>query len=205
MKKIFPILLAVLTGIAALFFMRPPEQVAIVTATRDLPAGYTLTANDLQLTDYPESLAPSGAFTDPALATGQTLSVPRAAGDPLYPSNLGGEKLVLAANERAIALEVSNAAGLGGVLKAGDSVGVTAILQAGQGSERGIFSKVVATRLRVLFVDPQFAALEPQPSAAAEDTTFGAGAATTQRRKATLQSSPPPPRTRSRLPPIANA
>ena len=33
--------------------------------------------------------------------SGQTLSLPRSAGDVLYPSNLGGEKLALEPGERA--------------------------------------------------------------------------------------------------------
>ncbi len=161
MKRIIPLLIAGLVFAIALILLQPEPTVPIVTAGRSLPLGHKIAAGDLTLVQYPKSLAPQGAFSDPAAITGQTLSMPRSAGDVLYPANFGGEKLVLTSGERAIAVQVSDSAGLAGLLKPGDHVGLTAVIF----DPGGAFSKNVANNLRVLYISPDFTALDPLESA----------------------------------------
>lgn len=152
MKKFLPIMLAIVVFGVALALNQPEPQVAVVVAAVDLTEGRVLAESDLTTKELPKSLAPDGAVSDPQSLVGQRLRVARSAGDPILPSHLGGEVLELQPNERAVALQVSAAQGLAGLLKPGDRVGLTVIVNSGQQT----FAKYLAGGLRVLWVDPAF-------------------------------------------------
>ena len=185
MKRILPLFLAVIIFAIALVLMRPEPTVSIVTAARDLPVGYQIAESDLQVRQMPQSMAPSGAFSDPAVVIGGTLRLTRSAGDVLFPANLGGEQLVLAPDERAVAIKVDDSSGLAGMLKPGDTVGVTAVIfNAGAAGQQGVFSKTISSGLRVLYVSPDFRALEPidvVPGAEATPASIGVVQSATDR------------------------
>src|SRR5690554_4052110 len=126
MKKLLPILIAVPVFLFALAMMRPEATVPVVVATYDLPEGRTLMDTDLQVQQLPRSQAPQGAIDDPVKIIGQTLRVFRGTGDAIFLTHLGGEEIILAPEERAVALHVSDASGLAGLIRTGDTVGVTA-------------------------------------------------------------------------------
>lgn len=174
MKRFLPILIAALVFIFALVLMQPEDTVALVAAAADLPAGHVLQAADLQVLELPKSLAPAGAFSDPNALVGQRLRMVRTAGDLIYPVHLGGETIVLKADERAIAIHVTDSGGLAGLLKPGDLVGVTAILPDASGA--GTFGKAVTGGLRVLYISPSFLAEDPP----AEPPSTGQGASPTE-------------------------
>jgi len=165
MKRLLPLLMAGIVFVIALVLIQPESTVALVIASRDLPAGHQITAGDLASREFPKSLAPTGAYEDPTPLVGQVLSIARSSGDIIYPANLGGEKLVLNSDERALAIEVSDSAGLAGLLQPGDMVGVTAVIFDSGGAGRGAFSKTVLNGLRVLYISPDFAAIDPVNSA----------------------------------------
>lgn len=162
MKKFLPVLLAAFAFVVFLVLNRPEQPAAVVVAARDLPAGTTLSAADLAIRELPKSLAPEQAIADPADLVGQRLRVPRSAGDTVLPGHLGGEALELQPNERAVAVSVSDASGLAGLLKPGDQVGVTAIL----GSQQAIYSKTTVEGVRVLWISPSFQRAEVPASQA---------------------------------------
>ena len=159
MKRFVPILIALAIFAVAFVMMQPEETVTVLTAARDLPAGHQIVAADLDPRAFPQSLVPAEAITDPQQLVGKTLRVARSPGDAFYPSVLGGEVLELGSKERAVAIRVSDSAGLAGLLKPGDRVGVTAVIS----SNNGAFSKVVAAGLRVLYLSPAFKADDPAP------------------------------------------
>ena len=161
MKRFLPLLIGAAVFFFALVMLQPEDTTSVVVATANLPAGHTITESDLTLQEYPKSMAPEGAFLETAPLVGQTLRVERRAGDVLYPENLGGEAIILAPDERAIAIHVTDSGGLAGLLKPGDRVGVTAVLPDMSGS--GTFGKAVIGGLRVLYISPSFKAEEPQP------------------------------------------
>jgi pilus assembly protein CpaB len=101
-------------------------------------------------------MVPPGAVSDPSQLLNQPLRVFRGAGEVITPAHLGGESITLAPSERAIAIHVSDAAGLAGLLRPGDTVGVTAVMDQLEGS----FAKTVASSLRVLYISPDFKAEE---------------------------------------------
>jgi pilus assembly protein CpaB len=165
-KKFLPYLLAFLVFFVALALLRPPQQTQVVAAAADLPAGHILTEGDLTLKSVPaDLLPPEGAITDPAQAVGQALRVDRTAGDLILAAHLGEKPVVLQADERAVAITVSDSAGLAGIIRAGDRVGVTAILTDGDYNTQGVFSKATIEGLRVLYIQPSFVAEDPAEAA----------------------------------------
>ncbi|WP_333657417.1 Flp pilus assembly protein CpaB, partial [Anaerolinea sp.] len=177
MKKFIPLVLAIIVFAVALALNQPEPQVSVVVAAGDLPEGRVLAEGDLTVKELPKSLAPDGAVNDPQSLVGQRLRVARSAGDPVLPVHLGGETLELQPNERAVALSVTAAQGLAGLLKPGDRVGVTVIVNASQQT----FAKYIAGGLRVLWIDPTFRREEapaPQGTPAAGGGLFGGGSST---------------------------
>lgn len=152
MKKWMPFGIALLVFLVALVLNQPEKQIDVVVAAVDLPDGHVLADGDLTARQMPKSLAPAGAVSDPKQLIGQRLRVARGAGDPVLPSHLGGEALELQPNERAVALRVTTAQGIAGLITPGDHVGITAIIESGQ----ELYAKYLAGGLRILWVDPAF-------------------------------------------------
>jgi pilus assembly protein CpaB len=172
-KKITGIVLA-LIALAVVGFVASTQKAktqAVMVAKHDLPAGYTITEEDLQSAELPSKTIPEGAVgeEDQGILVGQTLAVARTAQDVILPAHLGEADLDLQADERALGIEVTDSAGLAGLLKAGDHVGVSAVINADC-----IYTKVVAEGLRVLYVSPEFLAAEPEVERE-ETTAFGGG------------------------------
>ncbi len=176
MKKFLPIVLAIVVFAVALAMNQPEKSVSVVVAAVDLPEGRVLAEGDLAVKELPRSLAPQGAVEDPQSLVGQRLRIARSAGDPVLTAHLGGKTLELGADERAVAVQVSAAQGLAGLLKPGDRVGLTVIVTAsGQ-----TFAKYLAGNLRVLWVDPSFqreqsAAVQSTPEAGSGGLFGGSG------------------------------
>jgi pilus assembly protein CpaB len=167
MKKFFPLVLALLVFVAALIFLQPESKITVGVLVFDLPAGHVLTKEDLEPREVPVSFAPADAVTSSAAAVGQTLKTDRSAGDILRLAHLG-EPMALQSGERAVAIRVNDASGLGGMLSPGDMVGLTAVLSDG----RAVFSKITVEGIRVLYVSPEFRA--GYLSVQASSTTEGA-------------------------------
>ncbi len=154
--KGIPYVFAVLAMLVGYVLLRPAPKVEIVGAARDLPEGHVLSEGDLQTLAVEQ--APEGAFTDPAAVIGQALRVDRTAGDAILAVHLGGNpRPALQPDERAVAIEVTDSAGLAGLLQPGDRVGVTAVIQ----QDRAVYAKVVGEGFRVLYISPDFQALDP--------------------------------------------
>ena len=161
-KKVLPYILAGLVFFVTLALIRPPAQQPVAVAAADLPAGHVLTDGDLELKSLPvDLLPPEGAITDPAQVVGQALQIDRSAGDLVLMTHLGEKPVTLAPDERAVAIQVGDAAGLAGIIRAGDRVGVTAILTDGDYTVQGVFSKATVENLRVLYIQPSFVAEDP--------------------------------------------
>ena len=176
-KKLLPLGLAAVVFVVALLNLQPEPEATLVVAARELPAGHTLEAQDLVLHTHPANLIPEQAYMEMTTLVGETLRVDRTAGDVLLPGHLGGEALTLAPSERAVAVEVTDAAGLAGLLRPGDLVGVTAVVL----QQSGTFAKVIAENLRVLYLSPDFEALDPAVLLPDEEAGLVAGSTSVQR------------------------
>lgn len=166
---------AVLGVLAALFLVialwpREEPKARVVVAARDLGAGVTLRASDLNVVEMPRSQAPADAVSDPQTLAGKTLAVVRFRGEPITSKHLG-PAMRLRPDERGVAVKVSVERGLAGLLRPGMKVGVVATLSQGIGSD--VYAKVVLEGLRVLYVPPEFQARPYEPVRAAADTRTG--------------------------------
>jgi Flp pilus assembly protein CpaB len=162
MRKWIPIATAAAVFLFSLALLRPEPTRKVVVAAADLPAGWTIRPEDVALQEVPQRMVPADALANPDAAVGKTVRISRAKGDILRESVLGAP-VVLGPDERAIGVKVSDASGLAGTLQPGDRVGVVAVVLE---SDRA-FAKVTVEGLRVLYVDPAFAASVPEPPPAA--------------------------------------
>lgn len=153
MKKYIPLLAAAAVFILAILLLQPESKAQVVVLTNDLPAGHVLTEIDLEVREIPESFRPVDAVEHPAEAVGQTVKTDRAKGDILRLRHLG-EPMELEAGERAIAIRVDDASGMGGLIAPGDIVGLTAVIA----TRDVIYSKATVEGFRVLYVSPEFRA-----------------------------------------------
>lgn len=158
MKKIFPIILAAIVFVAALVMMRPAPSQTVVVAAYDLRAGHVLTLDDLAMKAVPDDVLAPDALTDANLAVGQPLRIDRGQGDVIRASQLGN-LISLEPNERAIAVNITDPTGVAGLLIPGQKVGIVATIpQQSSMDASGTFSKATIENLRVLYIDPRYAA-----------------------------------------------
>ncbi len=129
-SKWFKIGIALIVAVVVLMLSRGEQTASVLVAAHPLDAGKILTANDVTTETLPVSAVPADALTDPQQVSGQQLAVPRAKGDLLRAPMLGAPAVKLNANERGVALQVDDPAGIAGMLRPGDRVGVVALLDA---------------------------------------------------------------------------
>jgi pilus assembly protein CpaB len=160
-SPILPIVLALATFALLALALWPQEEptATIVVAGRDLGAGAILAPSDLKTVTLPADQAPADAVGDVALLVGESLSVVRYSGEPVTPRHLG-PAVILAPDERGIAVRVQADTGLAGLLRPGMTVGVVATLRHDMTNE--VYAKSMLEDLRVLYVPPSFQARSPQ-------------------------------------------
>lgn len=176
-NPIIPILLAIATFALLALTLWPQEEptAVVVVAARDLGAGSILTPADLKTVVLPLEQAPDDDLADPTPLVGESLAVVRYVGEPVTPKHLG-PAVVLAPDERGIAVRVEADTGLAGLLRPGMAVGIIATLEEttpspdfGGGLERSFFAKSMLEGLRVLYVPPDFQARPSQPTVYSSD------------------------------------
>lgn len=173
-----PIILAGATFVLVALALWPQEEptTTFVVAGRDLGAGTILAPADLAMVTLPSEQAPPDPVSDPALLVGESLAVVRFQGEPITPRHLG-PAVILAPDERGIAVRVQADTGLAGLLRPGMEVGVIATLPVANAPNsltpggESVYAKSVLEGLRVLYVPPSFQA-RPSPSLA-DPTTEG--------------------------------
>jgi len=182
MKRLLPIILAAVAFIAVLLFLSPTPDETVLVASTNLSAGHVLEEGDLISAVVPQDMLPDDAVMDPNEVVGMTLTIGRSEGDIIRLSNIGTDALTLAPGERAVAITVNNASGLAGLLRPGDYVGVTAVIEMTGGGSAGTFSKSTIEDLRVLYLSPEFEALDPDNNLL-ENATDNTTAAVQQERR----------------------
>jgi len=99
----------------------PPASVAVVVTAREVEAGSSVVAADVQVTEVPADLAPAGLRSVDD-AVGRTASVRIAPGTVLQESLVAAGDLVAAAPEGTVVAPVRLDPGVSGLLAAGDRV-----------------------------------------------------------------------------------
>lgn len=97
-NRVFLLLGIVLAALAfggVLFALRQGSgnTVSVVVAKKSIPAGSTITADQVGSVDIPASAAPSDAYTVTSAVTGKTTTVAVGANDPLVPSVFAAQPL----------------------------------------------------------------------------------------------------------------
>ena len=179
MKKIIPIALSVIAFIVVIIILHPSPSVEVVVAARDLASGHVIEAADVSMARMPKELVPPEAYLAAGEVVGKMLAINRTAGDLLLPLHLG-ELVTLRPDERAVAVSVVDATGLAGLLREGDSVGLTVTVFVQGMGEVGAFSKVAIENLRVLYMSPTFRAADPMALLSTPDP-MAAGSLSTSR------------------------
>lgn len=129
------ILAALLAAVAALAGLRattapPPATVPVTVAARDLPAGATLSADDLTVVGFAPGSVPDDVTDRPA---GARLASPVTRGEPITGPRLVGPRLVSAApGLRAVPVRLPDAATVA-LLDAGDRIDLYATDPQGRG------------------------------------------------------------------------
>lgn len=159
--KLLPIIIAIAIFVGALVLLQPAPSTAVLVASYDLPAGRIIADGDISLRSLPADAIPPDALTDTTLVIGQSIRIDRGQGDVIRESQLG-EIVQLQANERAIAVQITDPSGMVGLLASGMEVGVVAtILEDGYDGSSGSFTKATIEGVRVIYLDPRFAAISP--------------------------------------------
>ncbi|HEY0500175.1 MAG TPA: SAF domain-containing protein [Kutzneria sp.] len=99
--------LAVVLAAATLLHGRE-NTVPVLVAARDVPAGATLTRDDVRIRSLPAAYAPAGTITDTAAAVGRVLAGAARSGEPITDVRLVGPENTLLAtgNPDAVAVPV---------------------------------------------------------------------------------------------------
>jgi pilus assembly protein CpaB len=118
--------LAVVLAAASLLHDRE-HAAAVLVAARDVPAGTTLTGDDVRIRAMPAAYAPAGSLHDTAAAVGRVLAGPARAGEPITDVRLvGPENTLLASgdpNTEAVPVRLTDAA-VADLLRPGSHVDV---------------------------------------------------------------------------------
>ncbi|MBN2116302.1 MAG: Flp pilus assembly protein CpaB [Anaerolineales bacterium] len=173
-KKLFPIIIASAIFLTAFALLRPAPSRMVAVAARDLKAGHVLGEQDIELQSIPAEILAEDVVSDESLVLGQPLRIDRGKGDVVRLSQLGN-LVKLEANERAISVRITDANGVSGLLTPGQLVGVIATIPHSSSNTEvsGTFSKATIEKLRVLYIDPRFAASQDANVVPAEATPVG--------------------------------
>lgn len=120
----------------------------VAVAVRDLAAGATLSAGDVQIVHWPQT--PASAYDSPQPLVGRTLRLPVRAGEPILSGMLAvGLAQSLQPNERAVTVTVDEVSGAAHRIHPGDFVDVFFLLDKG-GEVGGTQARLLQSRVRVL-------------------------------------------------------
>ncbi|MFI0410056.1 RcpC/CpaB family pilus assembly protein [Actinomadura sp. 3N508] len=123
-RPLAALLAATAAGLALLALRpAPPPSVRVLAASRDLPAGRTLTPSDLRPLRLPPGSVPAGALRSPA--AGRVLAGPMRRGEPLTDARVVGAALLRGYGRGTVASPVRMAdAGAARLLRPGDHIDV---------------------------------------------------------------------------------
>ncbi len=161
-----------------------PTTTVVIAAT-DIPAGTTLTPDDLTTAEFPADLAPPGAPADPATITGDVVTAGVSTGEVITTSRLLGSRPEAGRGLVAAPVRLADA-GVAGLLAPGDVVDVIAASTDGS-------AKVIARDARVITRPIPPATFGTQTGSlvllavSPDEATDLAGVATTRQLSAVLQ------------------
>jgi len=136
---------AVATGLGSVVPADEPVEL-VLFAARDVPAGTTLSTDDLVTRPLARAAVPAGILRDAGQAAGRPVAGPLRRGEPLTDVRLLGAGLLRAGGEVAVPVRLAEPA-IAAVLRAGDRVDVLVA-----SPEGGELARAVASDVLVLAV-----------------------------------------------------
>jgi pilus assembly protein CpaB len=106
------------------------KQIEVAVATRDLPIGTLLRAQDLKLVNFPERVAPKGAVVKVSEAVSRVAMFPVTAGEPVLISKLSstttaeGVSSTIDPGLRAVSVPITDVTGVAGLIQSNSRVDV---------------------------------------------------------------------------------
>ncbi len=106
------------------------NQVLVVMASRDVPDGQAITADELTMQAFPSDFVPHGAVANPELAIGKYTTTHITKGQIVLSNQLsdtlraGNLSLSVPSGMEAVALPMSDLMSLNGAIKAGDHIDI---------------------------------------------------------------------------------
>lgn len=143
-----------------------PNTRLVVTAAISIPFATKVEARHLRLTEMPEGVLPTGAYTDLAEVEGKVSTTSIARGEVLvaerFAAHSRGSTLaaLVAPNMRAVTVRVDDVIGVGGFLLPGNTVDV---LAARTDRNQRAITETILTNIKVLAVDQTAATEENDP------------------------------------------
>jgi hypothetical protein len=133
-RRLIATLLAACAVYAAVSELRPepPATASVVVASRDLPPGSTIGADDIRVTAWPANGLPPDSMTDVSAIVGRSLAVPVRERTPVLAPMLVGPDALAASSRASIAVPVRlSDPGAAILLASGDLVDVWATSDTG--------------------------------------------------------------------------
>jgi pilus assembly protein CpaB len=154
-----------------------------VVAVKAIAAGSTIAAGDVKVTDVPNSLLISGAYTDTSAAVGQAARVAIAQGEQITPDKVGspaksanGLNSVLPQGMRAIAVGVEQVTAVGGNLLPGDRVDVIGVFNsADQSNNSAVTVSTILQNVEILAVAQEAQTPVAAPASGSSDQSSTSG------------------------------
>lgn len=143
-----------------------PNTQLVVTAAISIPFATKVEGRHLKLTEVPEGVLPTGAYTDLADVEGKVSTTSIARGEILvaerFAAHSRGSTLaaLVAPNMRAVTVRVDDVIGVGGFLLPGNTVDV---LAARRDRNQRAITETILTNIKVLAVDQTAATEENEP------------------------------------------
>jgi pilus assembly protein CpaB len=132
------------------------ETVNIVTASKDMPPGTTITKELIQVTSWPKASVPAKSFSNPEQVVGKVSKVKTVAGEPILEAKLTGEgaglTVLVTPGNRAMAVRVDEIIGVSGFIAPNDRVDLIAHVQPPGNQTGEKISKIVLQNKKVLSV-----------------------------------------------------
>lgn len=150
-----------------------PQSVKILAAKQDIGLGGAITAETVQLVDWPATSVPQGAIiaTQAQAFVGQNNATlrPLVAGEPILQSNTSARAVLsatLAADQRAVSIPIDFVTGVAGFVKPGDIVDVvlTRAIPGSKATADEQMATVVLQNIVVLAIDVSASTTPPAPA-----------------------------------------
>jgi len=140
----------------------------VAVANHDLQMGKKIETGDLRTSDWPESIAPAGSFSDASELFGRVIKTESKTGEAVIESKLapkgseGGFSSIIPDGMRALTVSVNNSSGVGGFILPNTRVDVlvtvSSPVQKGEST-----TKIILEDIKVLAVDQTFERKEDDP------------------------------------------